>query len=100
MVNARFPKGKLAAGNRGRAGGYGNWNRLPKVHPSGPCHPEEAATRPSRRATATGGGAHPSTLAALTPPDDGAADANPKPDDLDGRPQWCLPNKPAAPPSR
>jgi len=25
MVNARLPKGNLAAGNQGRPGGYGNW---------------------------------------------------------------------------
>ena len=31
-------------------------------------HPEEAATRPSRRATATSGAVHPSRLAPLAPP--------------------------------
>src|SRR5436190_17836770 len=36
-------------------------------------HPEEAATRPSRRTTATDRAAHPSRLAPLAPQDDGSA---------------------------
>jgi hypothetical protein len=30
MVNARLPKGNLAAGNQGGPGGYGSWNRVLK----------------------------------------------------------------------
>ena len=33
MVNARLPKGNLAAGNQGRPGGYGGWNRSSSVAP-------------------------------------------------------------------
>ncbi|MEH2566386.1 hypothetical protein V1289_006013 [Bradyrhizobium sp. AZCC 2289] len=34
MVNARLPKGNLAAGNQGGPGGYESWNRVRDANPS------------------------------------------------------------------
>ena len=44
MVNARLPKGNLAAGNQGNSGGYGRGNRVPKAD-SGPLTPNQANRR-------------------------------------------------------
>src|SRR5258705_7457892 len=49
----------------------GGWRALDRIGTPQPIarHPEEAATRPSRRTTARA--SHPSRLAALAPQDDG-----------------------------
>ncbi len=56
MVNARLPKGYLAAGNQGGPGGYGSWNRVPTAARSGPPSPANSprsrgAMRPSYAST-------------------------------------------------